>query len=208
MGQTHSVLGWIEGPIAEYADLRGVQQTMMNLFDKPDAFHEAASIITDNAIEFALLQIKAGADMIGVGDAAASLLGPNLYKEHVFPYEKKLFGEIHSFGAMAKLHICGDISGIVGIMAQTGADVLDIDSMVPLDYAREQVGESKVLCGNFAPSEILLQGNPIDVAVAAKDCIQKAGKRFFLMPGCEVPPATTEENISAFCPCPGSLVFE
>ncbi len=27
MGKTHSVLGWVEGPLAEYADLRGVENT-------------------------------------------------------------------------------------------------------------------------------------------------------------------------------------
>ena len=145
--------------------------------------------------------------MIGVGDAAASLLGPDLYREHVLPYEIKLFEEIHNHGATVKLHICGNINNIVGMMAQSGADVLDIDSMVPLEHARKQAGENITLCGNFAPSEILLQGSPQDVAAAAKDCISKADHRFFLMPGCEVPPATSEENIRAFCPCMGSLVF-
>ena len=36
VGQTHSVLGWVEGPIAEYGDLRGVETTMMDLIDKPE----------------------------------------------------------------------------------------------------------------------------------------------------------------------------
>jgi uroporphyrinogen decarboxylase len=87
IGDTHSVLGWVEGPIAEYADLRGLENALMDLIDKPDMFGEAAETITQNAIDFAIAQIEAGADMIGVGDAAASLIGSDLYCKYVLPLE-------------------------------------------------------------------------------------------------------------------------
>ena len=93
-------------------------------------------------------------------------------------------------------------------MTQTGADVLDVDWMVPLDKARALAGPDVTLCGNFDPSAVLLQAAPEDVAKAATDCIDKAGQKFFLMPGCEVPPATPEENVRAFCPCKGCLIPE
>jgi uroporphyrinogen decarboxylase len=62
------------------------------------------------------------------------------------------------------------------------------------------------LCGNFDPSAVLLQGSAEEVAEAARNCLAAGGERFFLMPGCEVPPATPEENIRAFCPCDGCLI--
>jgi MtaA/CmuA family methyltransferase len=200
IGQTHSVLGWVEGPLAEYADLRGVEHAMFDLIDKPEMYHQAAEIITQNAIDFAVAQIRAGADMIGIGDAAASLIGRQLYENHVLELEKRLIDAIHEEGGLAKLHICGDINSIIEAMATTGADVIDVDWKVPLDEAREKVGQAVTLCGNFNPSGVLLQGTPQEVADAAKDCIKKGGKRFILMPGCEVPQHTPEENIRAFCP--------
>ncbi len=208
LGDTHSILGWVEGPIAEYADLRGLQNTMMDLVDQPDMFLEAAETITQNAIDFATAQINAGADMIGVGDAAASLIGSDLYCKNVLLLEKTLFDAIHETGATVKLHICGNTISIIEHMAKTGADVIDIDWMVPLDEARQLAGDNVTLCGNFDPSAVLLQGTPKDVADAATKCIAQAGQRFILMPGCEVPPATPEENIRAFCPCQGSLITE
>lgn len=200
VGQTHSVLGWVEGPLSEYADLRGLEQSMMDLISQPELFHEAAEIITNNAIDFAVAQIRAGADMIGIGDAAASLSGPQIYESCVLPHEKRLIAAIHEAGARVKLHICGNINSIITLMAKSGADVIDVDWMVPLDQAREKVGDKVTLCGNFDPSGVLLQGTTRDVAEAAKDCIEKGGERFILMPGCEVPPNTPEENIRAFCP--------
>ncbi|MHC4621445.1 MAG: uroporphyrinogen decarboxylase family protein [Planctomycetota bacterium] len=206
VGQTHSVLGWIEGPLAEYADLRGLENALMDLMDKPEMFSEAAGVIVDNAAAFAAAQIEAGADMIGIGDAAASLIGAELYTRYVLPWEQKLIAAIHEAGAAVKLHICGNIVAIIEHMAKTGADVIDVDWMVPLEKARQLVGSEVVLCGNFDPSAVLLQSSPEDVANAAKRCLEAGGERFFLMPGCEVPPATPEENIRAFCPCDGCLI--
>lgn len=206
IGQTHSVLGWVEGPIAEYGDLRGVESTLMDLIDKPEVFAAACEIIVDNAINFARAQIAAGADMIGVGDAAASLISPDMYVEHILDWEKKLIDGIHDAGATVKLHICGNITNTIEHMADTGADVIDIDWMVPLAEARRAVGEDITLCGNFDPSGVLLQGMPQTVAEAARKCLAFGGKRFILMPGCEVPPGTPPENLRAFCPGPGCLV--
>jgi uroporphyrinogen decarboxylase len=93
-------------------------------------------------------------------------------------------------------------------MAKSGADIIDVDWMVPLDRARELVGPDVTLCGNFDPTAVLLQSTPQQVAEAARKCIRLAGKKFVLMPGCEVPPATPEENIRAFCPCDGCLICE
>ena len=208
IGQTHSVLGWVEGPIAEYADLRGVENTMMDLIDAPEMYLKAAEIIVDNAIRFARAQIEAGADMIGIGDAVASLINPQMYQEFVLPLEKRLIEAIHEAGAATKLHICGDISRNIPYIVQTDSDIIDLDWMVSIAKARETVGPDITLCGNFDPTAVLLQGTPEDVAEAAKTCLEAGGQRFILQPGCEVPPGTPEANIRAFCPCEGCLISE
>jgi len=208
VGQTHSVLGWVEGPIAEYADLRGVENALMDMMDKPEMFTEAGEIIIENEISFAIAQIKAGADMIGIGDAVVSLIGPDVYAEYVLGLEQKLITAIHEAGAAVKLHICGNIKNNLKHISQSGADIIDVDWMVPLTEARRLVGPEVTLCGNFDPSAVLFQGSVEDVACAAKECLKAGGEKFILMPGCEVPPGTAEENIRAFCPCEGCLIEE
>jgi MtaA/CmuA family methyltransferase len=179
-------------------------------------FIKAGRIIIQNAIAFAAAQVKAGADMIGIGDAVASLIAPDMYKEFVLPLEQKLIAAIHSArgrltaeaGAAVKLHICGNIKNHISYMAQSGADIIDVDWMVPLAKARELVGPEVTLCGNFNPAGVLFEGSPQDVADAARQCLKTGGYKFILMPGCEVPPATPEKNIRAFCPCDGCLIRE
>ncbi len=206
LGKTHSVLGWVEGPLAEYADLRGVENAMMDLMDTPELFLQTGRTLVDNAIAFGAAQARAGADMIGVGDAAASLIGPHLYRDYVLPLEKRLIEGIHAAGAAVKLHICGNTSSIVDLMVQTSADVIDLDWMVSLAAARQRMGPQVTLAGNFDPSGIVLQSTPDQVAKAAADCLAEGRPRHILQPGCEVPPSTPEANIRAFCPCKGCLV--
>lgn len=208
VGQTHSVLGWVEGPMAEYGDLRGVENAMLDMIDKPELFIKAGEIIVRNAITFAIAQIKAGADMVGIGDSAASLIAPKMYAELVLPLEQKLIAAIHEAGAAVKLHVCGNIKNIVQYMAKSGTDIIDVDWLVPLEKARELVGPQVTLCGNFNPVGVLFEGGPEDVADVARQCLKAGGDKFILMPGCEVPPATPEQNIRAFCPCEGCLIRE
>jgi MtaA/CmuA family methyltransferase len=198
----------VEGPIAEYGDLRGVENAMLDLIDEPDIFVAAGEVIVQNAIAFAVAQIKAGADMVGVGDSAASLISPDMYAKLVMPLERKLIAAIHEAGATAKLHVCGNISNIVEYMVDSGADVIDVDWMVSLSRARELAGPDVTLCGNINPAGVLFEGSPEDVAEAARECLNEVPDKFILMPGCEVPPATPEKNIRAFCPCDGCLISE
>ncbi len=208
IGETHSVLGWVEGPIAEYVALRGMTEAMTDLIDDPGMFRRAAEVLVETALAFATEQVRAGADVVGVGDAAASLVGPELYERLVLPQERRLIEGIHAAGGLVKLHVCGNIGGIIALMARSGADVIDVDWMVPLQRARRAVGEHVALAGNFDPSAVLLRGSPEDVAAAARRCIAEGGRRFILQPGCEVPPGTPEENLRAFCPVEGCLIAE
>lgn len=197
VSRTHSILGWIEGPMAEYADLRGVQNALFDLADTPEMFLECADVLVDNAVAFAKEQVTAGADMIGIGDAAASLLGPDLYEKYVLPSHIRLFKAVQGLGAAVKLHICGNITSILELIARARPDVVDIDSMVDLGTARARLGEEITLCGNINPAETMLRGKPRDVREAAAACIRAAGKRFILMAGCEIPPGTPRDNLRA-----------
>jgi len=191
------ILGWCEGPIAEASDLRGINQICLDLIDEPEFVEELMDICVENAIAFASEQIKAGADFMGVGDAAASLIGPRVYEEYVLPREKKLFDAIHSMGARVKLHICGNITPMLDLLPLTGADIIDIDWMVDFEEAIRKFGGRASVCGNFDPVKILLQGNQEDVWRSVKDCLDVSDDRTFISAGCEVPKFTSPENLKA-----------
>jgi MtaA/CmuA family methyltransferase len=189
--------GWLEGPCAEAADLRGINRLMTDFFDDPAFVRDLFEFTVAMALDFGRAQVEAGADLIGVGDAAASLVGPQIYEEFVRPYEQRLVGGLHAMGARVRLHICGNIRRILPGVGSLGCDMIDIDSMVPLDQARREMGANAVLAGNLDPVKTLRNGTPETITAAVTECHRQAGSRYIVAAGCEVPRDTHEENVLA-----------
>ncbi len=76
VGNEKLIEGWIEGPIAQAADLRGINNLMTDFYDDPAFVVELFEFVLELELAFARAQVTSGAEMIGVGDAAASLVGP------------------------------------------------------------------------------------------------------------------------------------
>jgi uroporphyrinogen decarboxylase len=197
-GRQIPIMGWVEGALAEAADLRGVGQLMADLIDRPEWVTELAEFCTEEAIAFARAQIAAGADLIGVGDAVCSQMSPRMYRQFALPYEQRIFAAIREMGAVGRLHICGNTSRIVIDMARSGAGIVDLDWMVDWAAAVKTLAESGVAaCGNFDPVRVMLQGTPADVQKAVLDCVAAGDARSFIMAGCEIPDGTPAENLLA-----------
>jgi uroporphyrinogen-III decarboxylase len=126
-GGDYPVIGWVEGCLAEAADLRGINELMMDLAGEEEYLDDFFSIIHEQQKRFALAQLQAGADFIGVGNAAASLIGPELYRKYGLQWDKAIVGYIHENGGRVKLHICGNISPLLEILKEVEPDILDID---------------------------------------------------------------------------------
>ena len=191
------ILGWVEGALAQANILYGDQALMLSLYDRPDWVKDLLEICTEVEIAFAKEQIMAGADMIGLGDAIASLISPKMYQEFALPYEKRIFQVVHEMGALARLHICGNTTRILSLMVESGADIIDIDWMVDIRQAASAFRNGPALCGNFDPVGVMLQGTPGRVREAVLDCQKKGGPRYFSAAGCEIPEATPHENMLA-----------
>jgi MtaA/CmuA family methyltransferase len=189
--------GWIEGPCAEGADLRGINNLMLDFFDDPQFVRDLFEFVVVMEMRFARMQIEAGADCIGIGDAAASLVGPQIYDEFVWPFEKRLVDGIHTLGAKVRLHICGNTRKILGKMGRLGCDIVDLDSLAPISEARARMGGEQVLLGNLNPVTVIRGGTPATVKAAIADCHRQAGPRFIVGAGCEIPRDTPSENLRA-----------
>jgi uroporphyrinogen-III decarboxylase len=107
-----------------------------------------AEHVVEVEIAFARAQVAAGADIIGLGDAVASQVSRRAYRRFALPYEQRIFAAIHEMGALARLHICGDTSHLLADMAETSAEIIDVDWMVDMGRAAEVFGPRQSVCGN------------------------------------------------------------
>ena len=199
LGKEKIVEGWIEGPVAEGADLRGINTLMLDFLDDPGFVRDLFEFVIEMELRFAREQVRAGADIIGIGDAAASLIGPRIYEEFALPYEQRLVAGVQALGAKVRLHICGNTRKLVAGMGKLGCEIVDLDSLTPLSEARQVMGPSQVLLGNLNPVAVLMNGTPESVTAGIAECHRQAGGRFIVGAGCEVPRETPPENLRALC---------
>lgn len=197
VGKQIPIMGWVEGPIAEAVDLRGMQKLMMDLVDEPGYVGDLMDFVVEVEIEFARRQISAGCDIIGIGDAAASLVSAKLYEEMVLPREQRIVEAIHEAGAVARLHICGNTRHLPSLMPQTGCEIIDLDYLFPIEEARPAMGQEPILLGNFDPVAALPDAAEEQVYDWCRRCHEACGERHIVGPGCEVPPGTPPENVMA-----------
>jgi MtaA/CmuA family methyltransferase len=195
IGNEKIIEGWIEGPCAEGADLRGINNIMMDFYDEPGFVRDLFEFVIEMELNFAKFQIEAGVDVMGMGDAAASLIGPKVYEEFVWPYEKRLIDGVHELGATVRLHICGNTLDLLEGIGRLGCEIVDLDYMVPVLEGREKMGRSQVICGNIDPVSVLQNSTPEQIHRAIEQCHEESAGNFIVGAGCEVTRNTPRENL-------------
>ncbi|NLV73870.1 MAG: hypothetical protein GXY52_04185 [Chloroflexi bacterium] len=76
VGGYYPIGGWVEGAAAEAANLVGVTRFLEDVLLQPKALEPLLDLCNEQAIRFARAQLTSGADLIGIGDAVCSLMGP------------------------------------------------------------------------------------------------------------------------------------
>ena len=95
------------------------------------------------------------------------------------------------------MHICGNTRPILGLLGKLGCDIIDLDSLAPMEEGRAAMGPRQVLLGNVDPVRVVRNGTPEDVYGAVAECHRQAGDRFIVSAGCEVVRDTPHENLRA-----------
>jgi uroporphyrinogen-III decarboxylase len=131
-----------------------------------------------------------------VGNAAASLIGPGIYQNYGLEWDRKIVEYIHNCGAKVKLHICGNITALLGILRDVKADILDIDSMVDFAHAAKVFeGSGTAVSGNLHPVAVMMQGSPAYIEAEIRRCMNTGSSTSMVAAGCEAPAATPDETL-------------
>jgi MtaA/CmuA family methyltransferase len=198
VGGTYSILGWIEGPAAEAADLRGVTNFLMDSVMDPEYANELMARCVDVGIAFARAQIEAGADTIGVGDAIASQVSAETYEQMILPHEQRLLQGIRDAGGLVRLHICGNITHFLPYLGSLAVDIVDADWMVDMAAARAALPD-KPLVANLDPVNAVMNGTPESIQDALRAVYDTVGNPLMAGAGCEIPAGTRPELLQALC---------
>jgi MtaA/CmuA family methyltransferase len=202
VGAETCIISTIRGPMNIAGQIRGVQELMFDLIDRPDYADELLAFCTEVSLSYGKAIAASGAHVIAIGEALASpaFISPNYYRRLLHKLHGQLIAGLHAASsALTLLHICGDTRPILADIASTGVDIIDIDWQVSVKAARERVGNRVTLRGNLDPVEALYTGNPERVRELARIALAEAKEagRFILSSGCDIPPGTPRANIQA-----------
>ena len=197
-GPDVSICGWVEGPLALAAELRGINRMMTDFTDDPEFCRDLLHYCADVAMMYADAQIAYGADTIGMSDAAAGLLGPVLYKDFIVAEQMRVFKYIKEKhpAVMTRQHMCGRITKLAEDFATLPVDIYEIDFPSDLAKIKAVLGD-RVISGNISTISDVFEGTAERVYEAVGRCHAICGKYFIVNCGCEVPPRSPVENVRA-----------
>jgi uroporphyrinogen decarboxylase len=181
---------------------REYRRTKLLMYREPQAWHALMHKLARLVSDYALAQIAAGADAIQIFDSWAGALAPNDYAEYVLPYVQEVIARIKNHrlederrktkdeGVAAPssfvlrpsstegppvIYFGTGMTGMLGLLRQTGADVLGIDWRIALDDAWAQIGPGYAIQGNLDP-HVLFAPWP-EIERRAADILERAAGR-------------------------------
>ncbi len=193
LGEDAAVCGKVFGSWTQGYHYFGVENFLMGAIDDPDKTRRILDRLLPVTLQFAAAQIEAGADCILLADhATRDLCGPRMYEQFLVPLHRRLAAEIK---CPVILHICGNTSDRIGMIARTGLACFHWDTKTgsPAEV-RRLAGERLSLMGGISNFK-LLRGTPDEIAADAE--VAAAAGIDVVGPECAIPLATPLANLKA-----------
>ena len=164
------------------------------MFCQPGLFGQLMERLTDLLIAYLGGQVAAGADALQIFDSWAGALSPGDYAEYVLPYVQRVVATIKSSQKSVAssqnssatfddssavlttdyrlpntpvIYFGTDMSGMLGMLRHTGADVVGLDWRIALDDAWAQLGPGVAVQGNLDPHTLFGPWEAIERRAAA-----------------------------------------
>ncbi|WP_319475618.1 uroporphyrinogen decarboxylase family protein [Marispirochaeta aestuarii] len=196
-GVQKPIAAYVSGPFTLAGLLMGANDIALNTLLDPELVSSAVECAAGAILSYAGALSGAGADIIVILEPTAVMLSPEMYWEFSGTWTEKLVGDLRCFSV---LHICGNTEYLIPGMCRTGADALSLDSAVDLLSVASHIPKETGIIGNIDPVGVMCQKNPGEVRQRVLDLRRSMRDydNFILSTGCDLPPETPLENISAF----------
>jgi len=197
LGDSAAVCGKVFGSWTLGYHLFGVENFLIATIDDPAGVREILEKLMPATVSFARAQVEAGADCLLLGDhATRDLCSPAAYRDFLQGLHSQLAAAIP---VPVILHICGNTSDRIGMIAQTGLACFHWDTKTgsPAEV-RRLAGDKLSLMGGVS-NLLLLNGRPDEVTAAA--VAAGAAGIDIVGPECAIPLRTPLANLKAIAAC-------
>ena len=179
---------WGRSPWGVAFHLRGFQNLLEDVHERPDFAHKLLSFITESRIRWEkekerYLGIKIERGSLQNDEVHSNILSPEIYKEFVYPYEKKL-ADFYPKGIFY-FHSCGNITPFLDtITTIRGLTLLHISPVTDFGTAARKFGKKLVFQKRMDPISDVEQSDAVTMERRIREAL-KIGRqtRMELDPG-------------------------
>jgi uroporphyrinogen decarboxylase len=170
--------------------------TKKMMYSSDGTWDELLAKLVSVTSQYAIEQVRAGADAIQIFDSWVGCLAVEDYCRHVLPRTSELVRTVKSAGVPV-IYFGTDTATLLSAMKQTGADVIGVDWRVPLDEGWARIRNQGAVQGNLDP--VVLFANWKHVQERARHVLDRAGGRpgHIFNLGHGILPETPVENVKA-----------
>ena len=191
-------------PFTTACKLRGTTQMCMDMLLDPEYVKELLSYITEAIIVRTrawrkYLSLPEKMDPVFLGDDSCVLLSPEMYREFVMPFHKRLYEEFGTKNASRAIHLCGKAFNHFLIMGrELGVTIFDTGFPINLRELYEQLGSHIIVQGGVHV-ELLRGGTEEEIVNKSREILEelKPYKKFIFRDANSVAPLTPVSNLKA-----------
>ena len=194
------VFGGVIGPYSLAGRLYGMTELMIGCMCEPETMHRLLEKCTEFLVAYCTHLKATGINGLVMAEPAAGLISAEDCMTFSSSYIRRIVEAVQDDHFIFVLHNCGTSGHCAHAMADTGARALHFGNKADMVEVLKKIPSEVLVMGNLSPVELFLQASPERMYQETMALLEKvsAFPNFVLSSGCDVPPHTPMENITAF----------
>jgi uroporphyrinogen decarboxylase len=170
--------------------LSGLERFLVMIYDAPELVRKMVDMVVDVHVDLARRAIRAGADIVSLGDDYAwrqgPMMSPAVFSDFFLPGIKRVVDAVHEEGALCFKHCDGNIWALMDFFVEAGFDGINpLEPIAGMDLGevKKQYGHKVCLLGNVDCGYMLSHAPLSEVVADVKRCLRDGapGGGFVLM---------------------------
>lgn len=196
------VFAGVIGPFSLAGRLMDVTEILVNCYADPDFVHAAMKKTVPFLIEYIKAYRDAGAMGVVMAEPLTGMLSPELAEEFSEPYVRQIVEAVQDDDFLVIYHNCGDNAArMIDSILRTGSAAYHFGNAISMKDLLPHVPAGTIVMGNVDPAGQFRNGTPQSIReetlrIMEECCPGNPG--FVISSGCDIPPASSWENIQAF----------
>ena len=172
----------VPGVWHQACDLRGINQLIFDIYDRPEWVDKLFGILRDYLAEFIRVLSTSKLEVLILNKSNLGVgVSPSIFNKHIFPADQVLIDTAKRNGLTTIFHNCGKSHSLLEGMSDTGTDAVEtlaprtVGGDVELSDAKHKIGHKVCLHGGM-DTGVIEKGTPEQIYKEVKRCLEAAAK--------------------------------